>query len=78
MTTGNYSTFEAQDNKYASVSVCICTRNRAGSLANTIESVLTSKFRSDRSVELILIDNDSDDSTNDFVASYKNTVITMR
>ena len=78
MKTGNYSTFETQDNKYASVSVCICTRNRAGSLANTIESVLKSKLRSDRSVELIIIDNDSDDSTKDVVEKFQNTAFPMR
>lgn len=73
MTTGSRSNFETTVTKLVSVSVCICTRNRADSLVNTIASVLNSEYQFDRSVELIIIDNDSDDSTKDVVESFKNT-----
>lgn len=78
MTTDRNSSYRPQCNPPVSVSVCICTRNRAGSLENTIDAVLKSKFRFDRHVELIIIDNDSDDSTKDVVAKFKNTAFPMR
>jgi glycosyltransferase involved in cell wall biosynthesis len=40
--------------------------------------VLKSKIPSHRPVELIIIDNDSDDSTKDVVAKFKNTAFPMR
>lgn len=78
MTTDRNSSYRPQGNPPVSVSVCICTRNRAGSLENTIDAVLKSKVPSDRPVELIIIDNDSDDSTKDVVAKFKNTAFPMR
>lgn len=78
MTTDRNSSYGPQGNPPISVSVCICTRNRATSLEKTIDAVLKSKVPSHRPVELIIIDNDSDDSTKDVVAKFKNTAFPMR
>ena len=78
MKTDRNSSYRPQGNPPVSVSVCICTRNRASSLEKTIDAVLKSKIPSHRPVELIIIDNDSDDSTKDVVAKFKNTAFPMR
>jgi len=78
VTTDRNSSYGPQGNPPISVSVCICTRNRATSLEKTIDAVLKSKVPSHRPVELIIIDNDSDDSTKDVVAKFKNTAFPMR
>lgn len=78
MTTDRNSGYRPLGNPPVSVSVCICTRNRASSLEKTIESVLRSNVRPDRFVELIVVDNDSSDSTKDVVAKFKNTAFPIR
>lgn len=78
MTNDRISASLLQDNPPVSVSVCICTRNRASSLEKTIESVLRSNVRPDRFVELIVVDNDSSDSTKDVVARFTHASMSVR
>lgn len=78
MTINKHSPSTSQNTPPVSVSVCICTRNRASSLEKTIEYVLRSNVRPDRSVELIVVDNDSSDATKNVVARFANASLPVR
>lgn len=52
------------------VSVLICTRNRAASLARTLDSILLAEIPPDLSWEIIVTDNGSTDNTAQIVARY--------
>lgn len=68
----------SQSGVLASVSVCICTRNRASSLKHTIASILESNVHPDRFVELLIIDNDSSDATQAVIGQYVNHSLPVR
>lgn len=61
-----------------SVSVCVCTRNRAGSLGATIQSILACRVDRLRAAELIVVDNGSTDGTADVIAGFQSTSIAFR
>ena len=52
------------------ISIIICSFNRCTSLANTIESICKMAVRSYIEWELIIVDNNSTDNTQDVVASF--------
>lgn len=51
------------------ISVVICTRNRAASLARTLESLAGSRVTEDVAWEVVVIDNGSTDATPDVIAA---------
>ena len=56
--------------KTVSVSVCVCTRNRADLLGGTIESILACTVPQGKSVELIVVDNGSTDQTQEVLSRF--------
>ena len=54
-------------------SIVICTRNRAGSLARSLQSILGQQFPKDQ-FEVIVVDDGSSDSTPDVVKSFQFSV----
>lgn len=56
------------------ISVCICTYNRAGSLARTLETLQKQRGCDDLEWELLLIDNNSTDQTRHVAERYSGTL----
>lgn len=52
-------------------SICVCTRNRADLLGDTIASILECRTESLGAVELIVVDNGSTDATRDVVLGFR-------
>jgi glucosyl-dolichyl phosphate glucuronosyltransferase len=61
-----------------SVSIIICTRNRAEHLRKTLEAIARVGETRDHSAELILVDNGSTDHTADVARDYKPAGMTLR
>jgi glycosyltransferase involved in cell wall biosynthesis len=53
------------------VSIVICTYNRAKSLKNTLDSIMTMSVPEDLSWEIIVVDNNSSDNTKEIVEDFK-------
>ncbi len=60
------------------ISVVICTYNRADMLADTLESFLKLKKPAEYKYELLIVDNNSNDRTNEIVAQYENSHTNIR
>lgn len=56
------------------VSVVICTRNRAPSLARTLESIVKMYVPEGTSWELVVVDNGSSDDTAEVIEAFKNNI----
>lgn len=56
------------------ISVCICTYNRADSLARTLDSLLVQEAINEFSWELLLIDNNSTDNTREVALKYQSNL----
>jgi glycosyltransferase involved in cell wall biosynthesis len=61
-----------------SVSICICTRNRADRLGETLDRILQCRPLSGQTVEVLVIDNGSTDGTQELLSRYRDTPFPMR
>lgn len=60
-----------------SYSIIICTRNRANSLAETLDSVAQLELPADSLIELLIVDNGSTDHTRAVVDRFNHPGITV-
>lgn len=75
----NESVFIGQDlMEFPTVSVIICTKNRADCLVNTIRSILSVELIPTQIVELIIVDNGSSDKTSELIHSFTESPISIR
>ena len=61
-----------------SVSICICTRNRADRLGATLDKILQCRPMPGQTVEVLVIDNGSTDGTQELLAGYTQTAFPLR
>ncbi len=61
----------ASRSEAVTVSILICTKNRVGSLRETLESISRARVPRGWSVETVVVDNGSQDGTRDFVESFE-------